>query len=111
MYVCVAAGSEDHEALTQALSLIRDIISQVDAKVSESERGQRLREIVSKMDVKSSSKLENGSTFRREDVLRRQLYLEGALCWKSTSGRLKGETTQPRYCGGHPGIRGTFLNW
>ncbi|XP_049645370.1 rho guanine nucleotide exchange factor 18 [Suncus etruscus] len=83
------AGSEDHEALTQALSLIRDIISQVDAKVSESERGQRLREIVSKMDVKSSSKLENGLTFRREDVLRRQLYLEGALCWKSTSGRLK----------------------
>ncbi|XP_054982071.1 rho guanine nucleotide exchange factor 18 isoform X1 [Sorex araneus] len=83
------AGSEDREALTQALSLIRDVISQVDAKVSESERGQRLREIVSKMDTKAASKLVSGRTFRRDDVLRRQLHLDGPLCWKSTSGRLK----------------------
>ncbi|XP_055969126.1 rho guanine nucleotide exchange factor 18 isoform X2 [Sorex fumeus] len=83
------AGSEDREALTQALSLIRDVISQVDAKVSESERGQRLREIVGKMDTKAASKLDSGRTFRRDDVLRRQLYLDGPLCWKSTSGRLK----------------------
>uniref|UniRef100_A0A673VEG0 Rho guanine nucleotide exchange factor 18 n=1 Tax=Suricata suricatta TaxID=37032 RepID=A0A673VEG0_SURSU len=83
------AGSEDHRDLSQALKLIRDLISQVDAKVSECEKGQRLREIAAKMDLKSSSKLKNGLTFRKEDMLRRQLHLEGALCWKTTSGRLK----------------------
>ncbi|KFO22958.1 Rho guanine nucleotide exchange factor 18 [Fukomys damarensis] len=84
-----AAGTEDYEDLTQALNLIRDVISQVDTKVSEWEKGQRLREIAGKMDLKSSSKLKNGLTFRKEDMLQRQLHLEGALCWKSTSGRLK----------------------
>ncbi|KAK2509830.1 hypothetical protein MC885_017499 [Smutsia gigantea] len=84
-----AAGTEDHEDLIQALSLIKDIISQVDATVSECEKGQRLREIAGKMDLKSSSKLKNGLTFRKEDMLQRQLHLEGTLCWKTTSGRLK----------------------
>lgn len=83
------AGTEDYEDLTQALTLIKDIISQVDAKVSECEKGQRLREIAGKMDLKSSSKLKNGLTFRKEDMLQRQLHLEGTLCWKTTSGRLK----------------------
>uniref|UniRef100_A0A8B9XPR7 Rho/Rac guanine nucleotide exchange factor 18 n=1 Tax=Bos mutus grunniens TaxID=30521 RepID=A0A8B9XPR7_BOSMU len=83
------AGSEDHRDLTQALNLIKDIISQVDARVSECEKGQRLREIAGKMDLKSSSKLKNGLTFRKEDMLQRQLHLEGTLCWKTTSGRLK----------------------
>ncbi|XP_064238067.1 rho guanine nucleotide exchange factor 18 isoform X3 [Aotus nancymaae] len=83
------AGTEDYEDLTQALNLIKDIISQVDAKVSECEKGQRLREIAGKMDLKSSSKLKNGLAFRKEDMLQRQLHLEGMLCWKTTSGRLK----------------------
>ncbi|XP_013364598.1 PREDICTED: rho guanine nucleotide exchange factor 18 isoform X2 [Chinchilla lanigera] len=83
------AGTEDYEDLTQALDLIRDVISQVDAKVSEWEKGQRLREIAGKMDLKSSSKLKNGLSFRKEDMLQRQLHLEGTLCWKTTSGRLK----------------------
>ncbi|KAM6167254.1 rho guanine nucleotide exchange factor 18 isoform 2-T2 [Erethizon dorsatum] len=83
------AGTEDYEDLTQALDLIRDVISQVDARVSEWEKGQRLREITAKMDLKSSSKLKNGLTFRKEDMLQRQLHLEGTLCWKTTSGRLK----------------------
>lgn len=91
----MAAGSEDHRDLSQALKLIRDIISQVDAKVSEFERGQRLREIAGRVDLKSSSKLKNGLTFRKEDMLQRQLHLEGMLCWKTTSGRLKGKPGPP----------------
>nr|XP_012646182.1 rho guanine nucleotide exchange factor 18 isoform X2 [Microcebus murinus]XP_012646183.1 rho guanine nucleotide exchange factor 18 isoform X2 [Microcebus murinus] len=83
------AGTEDYEDLTQALNLIKDIISQVDAKVSECEKGQRLREIAGKVDLKSSSKLKNGLSFHKEDMLQRQLHLEGMLCWKTTSGRLK----------------------
>lgn len=87
----MTAGTEDHKDLSQALNLIKDIISQVDAKVSEYEKDQRLREITGKVDLKSSSKFKNGLTFRKEDMLRRQLHLEGTLCWKSTSGRLKGK--------------------
>lgn len=83
------AGTEDYKDLSQALSLIKDIISQVDARVSECEKDQRLKEIAAKVDLKSSSKLKNGLTFRKEDMLQRQLHLEGTLCWKSTSGRLK----------------------
>lgn len=83
------AGTEDYKDLSQALNLIKDIISQVDAKVSEYEKGQRLREIAGKVDLKSSSKLKNGLTFRKEDMLQRRLQLEGTLCWKSTTGRLK----------------------
>ncbi|KAF6081646.1 hypothetical protein HJG60_008701 [Phyllostomus discolor] len=84
-----AAGTKDYEDLTQALTLIRDVISQVDTKVSECEKGQRLREIAGKMDLKASSKLKNGLTFRKEDMLQRQLHLEGTLSWKTASGRLK----------------------
>lgn len=91
-YLClhVTAGTEDYKDLSQALNLIKDIISQVDAKVSECEKDQRLKEIAAKMDLKSSSKLKNGLTFRKEDMLQRQLHLEGTLCWKAASGRLKG---------------------
>ncbi|XP_027699885.1 rho guanine nucleotide exchange factor 18 isoform X3 [Vombatus ursinus] len=83
------AGTEDYEDLNQALSLIKDIITQVDAKVNECEKWQRLKEIVGKMDLKSSGKLKNGLTFRKEDMLHRQLHLDGMLCWKTASGRLK----------------------
>uniref|UniRef100_G1QFI1 Rho/Rac guanine nucleotide exchange factor 18 n=1 Tax=Myotis lucifugus TaxID=59463 RepID=G1QFI1_MYOLU len=84
------AGSKDYEDLTQALNLIKDVISQVDTQVSECEKGQRLREIAGRMDLKSSSKLKNGLPFRKEDMLQRQLHLEGTLAWKTTAGRLKG---------------------
>lgn len=87
----MAAGSKDYEDLTQALNLIKDVISQVDTQVSECEKGQRLREIAGRMDLKSSSKLKNGLPFRKEDMLQRQLHLEGTLAWKTTAGRLKGE--------------------
>lgn len=92
----MAAGSKDYEDLTQALNLIKDIISQVDTQVNECEKGQRLREIAGKMDLKSSSKLKNGLPFRKEDMLQRQLHLEGTLAWKTTAGRLKGEVLPAR---------------
>lgn len=94
----MAAGTKDYEDLTQALILIRDIISQVDTKVSECEKGQRLREIAGKMDLKASSKLKNGLTFRKEDMLQRQLHLEGTLSWKTASGRLKGRVLPLHRC-------------
>ncbi|KAJ7308408.1 hypothetical protein JRQ81_008952 [Phrynocephalus forsythii] len=83
------AGTKEYEDLSQALSLIKEAITAVDAKVNETEKGQRLREIVAKMEVKSSGKFKNGLTFRKEDTLQRRLLLDGVLSLKAASGRLK----------------------
>ncbi|NXU55733.1 ARHGI factor, partial [Turnix velox] len=83
------AGSRDFEELTQALSLIKDTISHVDAKVNECEKGQRLKEIMHKMELKSSGKCRNGLIFRKDDMGQRRLLLDGMLYWKAASGRLK----------------------
>lgn len=87
-----AAGTKDYEDLTQALSLIKEAITAVDAKVNECEKEQRLREIVTRMELKSSGKFKNGLVFRKEDMLQRRLLVDGMLCWKAASGRLKGTT-------------------
>ncbi|NWI89580.1 ARHGI factor, partial [Pitta sordida] len=83
------AGTRDYEELTQALSLIKDTITHVDAMVNECEKGQRLKEIMHKMEVKSSVKFKNGLFFRKDDMGQRRLLLDGMLYWKAASGRLK----------------------
>ncbi|NXO42967.1 ARHGI factor, partial [Locustella ochotensis] len=83
------AGTRDYEELTQALGLIKDTITHVDAMVNECEKGQRLKEIMTKMEVKSSGKCKNGLLFRKDDMGQRRLLLDGMLYWKAASGRLK----------------------
>ncbi|NXG93798.1 ARHGI factor, partial [Stercorarius parasiticus] len=83
------AGTRDYEELTQALSLIKDTITHVDAMVNECEKGQRLKEIMHKMELKSSGKCKNGLFFRKDDMGRRRLLVDGMLYWKAASGRLK----------------------
>nr|XP_025042310.1 rho guanine nucleotide exchange factor 18 isoform X2 [Pelodiscus sinensis] len=83
------AGTKDYEDLSQALSLIKDMITHVDANVNECEKRQRLREIMSKMELKSSGKLKNGLFFRKDKMKQRRLLLDGMLYWKAASGRLK----------------------
>nr|XP_056723545.1 rho guanine nucleotide exchange factor 18 [Euleptes europaea] len=83
------AGTEEYEALTQALQLIKEAITAVDAKVNECEKAQRLRELVARMELKSSGKFRNGLVFRKEDMLQRHLLSDGVLSWKAASGRLK----------------------
>ncbi|XP_077778074.1 rho guanine nucleotide exchange factor 18 isoform X3 [Podarcis muralis] len=83
------AGTQEYEDLTRALALIKEVITAVDAKVNENEKGQRLREMATKMEVKSSGKFKNGLVFRKEDMLQRRLLVDGVLCWKAASGRLK----------------------
>ncbi|OCT97636.1 rho guanine nucleotide exchange factor 18 isoform X1 [Xenopus laevis] len=82
-------GTEDYEALTQAIALIKNTITDVDSRVHESEKVHRLREIISKMELKSSGKLKNGLTLTKQDILRRHLLHDGVLYWKTASGRLK----------------------
>ncbi|NWR07025.1 ARHGI factor, partial [Paradoxornis webbianus] len=83
------AGTRDYEELTQALGLIKDTITHVDAMVNECEKGQRLKEIMHRMELKSSGKCKNGLLFRKDDMGRRRLLLDGMLYWKAASGRLK----------------------
>lgn len=90
-YSFLLAGTKDYEDLTQALSLIKDTITHVDAMVNECEKGQRLKEIMHKMELKSSGKCKNGLFFRKDDMGQRRLLLDGMLYWKAASGRLKGK--------------------
>ncbi|KAF4789947.1 Rho guanine nucleotide exchange factor 18 [Turdus rufiventris] len=83
------AGTRDYEELTLALGLIKDTITHVDAMVNECEKGQRLKEIMHKMELKSSGKCKNGLLFRKDDMGQRRLLLDGMLYWKAASGRLK----------------------
>ncbi|MGH0184273.1 UNVERIFIED_CONTAM: hypothetical protein FKN15_014353 [Acipenser sinensis] len=83
-------GSEDHEELTRALGLIKDTITQVDAKVNDYENKTRLKDIASKMEPKSSGKFKDGRLFGKEILKgRRRLLHEGMVYWKAASGRLK----------------------
>ncbi|XP_073542392.1 rho guanine nucleotide exchange factor 18-like isoform X2 [Phyllobates terribilis] len=82
-------GTEDFVALSRALTLIKEAITEVDSRVHTSEKGQRLDDIISKMEPKSNFKLKNGTTFRKHDMERRQLIHNGMLYWKTASGRLK----------------------
>uniref|UniRef100_A0A673HSC1 Rho/rac guanine nucleotide exchange factor (GEF) 18b n=1 Tax=Sinocyclocheilus rhinocerous TaxID=307959 RepID=A0A673HSC1_9TELE len=85
------AGTEEHEGLAQALTLIKDVIVQVDAQVSLYEKEARLRDIGSKVEPKSLGKIKDGRVFRKEDLSqgRRKLLYEGMVNWKAASGRLK----------------------
>ncbi|XP_021234032.1 rho guanine nucleotide exchange factor 18 isoform X2 [Numida meleagris] len=82
-------GTKDYEDLIQALNLIKYTITHVDAIVNECEKGQRLKEIMHKMELKSSGKCKNGLFFRKDDMGQRRLLLDGMLYWKAASGRLK----------------------
>ncbi|XP_037554241.1 rho guanine nucleotide exchange factor 18 [Nematolebias whitei] len=84
-------GTEEHENLTRALSLIKDTIVQVDALVNLYEKNSRLQDIHNKIEPKASGKFKDGRVFRREDLTqgRRQLLHEGTVSWKAASGRLK----------------------
>uniref|UniRef100_A0A8C3LEH7 Rho guanine nucleotide exchange factor 18 n=1 Tax=Chrysolophus pictus TaxID=9089 RepID=A0A8C3LEH7_CHRPC len=82
-------GTKDYEDLSHALNLIKHTITHVDAIVNECEKGQRLKEIMHKMELKSSGKCKNGLFFRKDDMGQRRLLLDGMLYWKAASGRLK----------------------
>ncbi|XP_052555649.1 rho guanine nucleotide exchange factor 18 isoform X2 [Tympanuchus pallidicinctus] len=82
-------GTKDYEDLNHALNLIKYTITHVDAIVNECEKGQRLKEIMHKMELKSSGKCKNGLFFRKDDMGQRRLLLDGMLYWKAASGRLK----------------------
>ncbi|XP_022077185.2 rho guanine nucleotide exchange factor 18a isoform X2 [Acanthochromis polyacanthus] len=84
------ADTHEHKSLVEALALIKDTISQVNAQVSEYEKAARLKEISQRLESKSVARLKNNQLFRREDLIQdnRTLLHEGTVTWK-LSGRQK----------------------
>ncbi|XP_067838821.1 rho guanine nucleotide exchange factor 28 isoform X1 [Heptranchias perlo] len=84
-------GTEENEVVTKSLSLIKDIIAAVDAKVNKYEKEQKLLDILNKFENKTYAKLKNGRTFRKQDLVsrERELLHEGSMYWKTATGRLK----------------------
>ncbi|KAM7392557.1 hypothetical protein PAMA_007597 [Pampus argenteus] len=83
--------TEEHTHLSKALVQIREVIAAVDLSVSEYERHQRLQEVWNRMENRSTTKLKNGHTFRKQDMMApgQTLKHQGLLLWKTATGRLK----------------------
>ncbi|XP_040915053.1 rho guanine nucleotide exchange factor 28 isoform X2 [Toxotes jaculatrix] len=83
--------TDEHADLSKALAQIREVIAAVDLRVSEYEQQQRLQEVWNRMENRSSAKLKNGHTFRKQDMMGpgQTLKHQGLLLWKTATGRLK----------------------
>uniref|UniRef100_A0A8C9V7G9 Rho/Rac guanine nucleotide exchange factor 2 n=1 Tax=Scleropages formosus TaxID=113540 RepID=A0A8C9V7G9_SCLFO len=82
-------NEEEASSVSQALVLIRDLLSSVDQQVLELERTQRLQEIRSRLDPRAEAEVRGGGVFRGSELLRRSLIHEGTLLWKTAGSRLK----------------------
>ncbi|XP_061205301.1 rho guanine nucleotide exchange factor 28 [Neopsephotus bourkii] len=84
-------GTEEQKDLCKAISLIKDVIAEVDLKVNEYEKKQKLLEILSRTENKTYTKLKNGHVFRKQDLMRKERILlhEGLVYWKTATGRFK----------------------
>ncbi|XP_045083081.1 A-kinase anchor protein 13-like isoform X3 [Coregonus clupeaformis] len=83
-------NEEDHEDITQALRLVKEILNAVDSKVNEHDKKKRLKEVYSRTDSKSIQRMKSGQMFAREDLVRgRRLLHDGPLQLKNSAGRLK----------------------
>ncbi|KAM6984923.1 rho guanine nucleotide exchange factor 28 [Aplochiton taeniatus] len=82
-------NTEEHADLSKALLRVREVIAAVDLWVSKYEQDQRLQEVLSRMENRSSAKLKSGHTFRKQDMVGRTLKHQGPLLWKTATGRLK----------------------
>ncbi|XP_048881256.1 rho guanine nucleotide exchange factor 2-like isoform X4 [Brienomyrus brachyistius] len=83
-------GSEEEvSSLSQALVLIRELLSSVDQQVLELERTHRLEEIRARLDPRAETEVRGGGLFRGSELLRRRLIHEGTLLLKGGSSRLK----------------------
>lgn len=76
--------------MSQALVLIRELLSSVDQQVQELELTQKLQEIRARLDPRAETEV-RGGVFRGGELLRRRLLHEGTLLLKTAQGsRLKG---------------------
>ncbi|XP_054613322.1 rho guanine nucleotide exchange factor 28 isoform X2 [Dunckerocampus dactyliophorus] len=84
-----AGDTQEHVDLAASLAHVRAQIVVVDLRVSEYERRQRLQDVWSRTESRSTAKLKNGRTLRKQDMMGQTLKHQGALLWKTATGRLK----------------------
>ncbi|XP_012664083.2 rho guanine nucleotide exchange factor 2 isoform X1 [Otolemur garnettii] len=82
-------SEEEHQDLTAALGLVKELLSNVDQDVHELEKGARLQEIYNRMDPRAQTPVPGKGPFGREELLRRKLIHDGCLLWKTATGRFK----------------------
>ncbi|XP_053460571.1 rho guanine nucleotide exchange factor 2 isoform X4 [Nycticebus coucang] len=82
-------SEEEHQDLTTALGLVKELLSNVDQDVHELEKGARLQEIYNRMDPRAQTPVPGKGPFGREELLRRKLIHDGCLLWKTATGRFK----------------------
>lgn len=89
----LSENTEECADLSKALARIKEVVAAVDLKVSVYERHQKLQDVWSRMENRSSAKLKNGHTFRKQDMMGsgQTLKHQGVLLWKTATGRLKGD--------------------
>uniref|UniRef100_A0AAV2L501 A-kinase anchor protein 13-like n=1 Tax=Knipowitschia caucasica TaxID=637954 RepID=A0AAV2L501_KNICA len=80
----------EHASVSEALQLVKEILTAVDSKVNEQEKKHRLKEVYSRTDSKSIMRMKSGQMFAKEDLVRgRRLLHDGVLQLKNAAGRLK----------------------
>uniref|UniRef100_A0A3Q3G626 Rho/rac guanine nucleotide exchange factor (GEF) 2b n=1 Tax=Labrus bergylta TaxID=56723 RepID=A0A3Q3G626_9LABR len=83
-------GSEEEvQALSQALLLLKKLISSVDKEVLELDRTRRLQEIQARLDPRAQAEVRGGGVFRGGELLRRRLIHDGTILWKVQGSRMK----------------------
>ncbi|XP_061737819.1 rho guanine nucleotide exchange factor 2 isoform X1 [Nerophis ophidion] len=82
-------NQEEAQALSQALLLLKDLISSVDQEVLELDRTRRLQEIQARLDHRSQAEVRGGGVFRGGELQRRRLLHDGMLLWKVQGSRMK----------------------
>ncbi|KAK7892012.1 hypothetical protein WMY93_023975 [Mugilogobius chulae] len=80
----------EHACVSEALQLVKEILTAVDSKVNEQEKKRKLKEVYSRTDSKSIMRMKSGQMFAKEDLVRgRRLLHDGTLQLKNSAGRLK----------------------
>ncbi|XP_069032591.1 rho guanine nucleotide exchange factor 2-like [Embiotoca jacksoni] len=83
-------GSEEEaQSLSQALVLLKGLISSVDQEVLELGRTRRLQEIQARLDPRAQAEVRGGGVFMGGELLRRRLLHDGTLHWKVQGSRMK----------------------
>lgn len=82
-------NEEEAKAVSEALVLLKNLISSVDKEVLELERSRRLQEIQARLDHRARAEVEGGGVFRGGELQRRRLLHDGTLLWKVQGSRMK----------------------
>ncbi|XP_068131259.1 A-kinase anchor protein 13 [Hyperolius riggenbachi] len=87
---CTKDNEVEYQEVERALSLVKDVITEVNNKVNNYEKKKRLHDIYSKTDSKSIQRMKSGQMFAKEDLKRRKLVRDGTVFLRSSpASRIK----------------------